>query len=225
MKKLTLFLLFTVLAPIACLDAVYAESNLTQARDIVEQTLAGNTTGQDTVKLSFIILDKKGNAQMERAAHFAFYTGEMFRAKIVSSQSGTLQLSNIGPTGKVTQFRPIPVQAGATAYYPPETSSVLQFADSTGNETLRVTFTPNNISTQTTPAPVSLPAPIVGSQDTSTAPPALTRPSEFFSGVQGKAYFHAKDIKEIVIETADNTILTRPTGTGILQFDVFIQHQ
>lgn len=274
------------------------------AKDIIERTLGGQNTGNSAIKLSFLILNKDGSTQMERAAHYPFYSGEMMRVKILSAQSGTLQLTNINATGKVTPMRTIPVQAGTPAYYPPENNAVLEFANAAGSEILRVTFTPQtsissnsnwnngnpsaygqpNLSQSYVPSlgnamqtsgqimtgqvspgaayvPPSQPADTVGNGSVnggaqgqggaypvqgnvgysgnpvgmSPVPPASghqgmasgmpSRPSEFFTGVQGKAYAYAKDIRETVLETPNATYLVRPVETGAIQFDVTIQHR
>ncbi len=273
-------------------------------KDIIERTLGGQNTGNSAIKLSFLILNKDGSTQMERAAHYPFYSGEMMRVKILSAQSGTLQLTNINATGKVTPMRTIPVQAGTPAYYPPENNAVLEFANAAGSEILRVVFTPqasmssngnwNNGNPtaygQPNPSPSYAPLPgnamqpsgqVMTGQGSSGAayipptqpvesvgngnvsggaqgqggaypvqgnygipgnpggvnpvPPASgqqgmasgmpSRPSEYFTGVQGKAYAYAKDIRETVLETPNATYLTRPTETGAIQFEVTIQHR
>jgi hypothetical protein len=54
---------------------------------------------------------------------------------------------------------------------------------------------------------------------------APTRASDFFGDVSGKAYVYSKDIREVVLETNQSTMLTRPSGTGSLQFDVKVTHR
>jgi hypothetical protein len=239
--------------------------NAVIVKDIIESTLSGAPTGQDAVKLSFVLVNKDGSPQMERAAHFPFYTGERFKAKLISSQNGALQLTNISPAGKVTPFRVISVQAGVPAYYPPEATNVLEFANIVGDETLRVTFTPaggpaanavqtpfasasgqvavNPAASYVTPAnagangmgaATSTGAPgsntmvsqagVVSGVTSSVGTPP-TRASDYFGDVSGKAYVYAKDIREVVLETTQSTMLTRPSGSGSLQFDVKVMHR
>lgn len=273
-------------------------------KDIIERTLGGQNTGNSAIKLSFLILNKDGSTQMERAAHYPFYSGELMRVKILSAQSGSLQLTNINATGKVSPMRTIPVQAGIPAYYPPENNAVLEFANATGSEILRVAFTPqasmaaNGNWSNGSPSAYGQPNPSSsyvsspdnamqtsgqvmagqGSPGTAYIPPSQSvestgggnynagvqgqgasypvqgsvgypsnsggvtpvapvssqqgavpsmpsRPSEFFTGVQGKAYAYAKDIRETVLETPNATYLMRPAETGAIQFDVTIQHR
>lgn len=218
-----------------------ADDHFEQAKDIVERTLGGQVTGNDAVKLSFVVLNRDGSTQMERAAHFPFYSGELIRVKVVSSQNGTLQLTNISPSGKITPFRTIQVQAGLAAYYPPEPGGVLEFTNSVGTEILRVNFTPTQPMAANPPAQPGAPAgqpqfppSYGGSPQNSGPPPAIpatpssatpSRASEFFSGVQGKSYLYAKDIRETVLEVPQATYLTRPSGSGPLQYEVSIQHR
>ncbi|TBO31277.1 hypothetical protein EYS42_08505 [Aquabacterium lacunae] len=214
--------------------------NAIKVKDMVERTLSGAPTGQDAVKLSFVLVNKDGTLQMERAAHFPFYTGERFKAKLLSSRNGTLQLTNINPAGKATPFRVIAVQAGVPAYYPPEATNVLEFANLTGEETLRVTFTPDQVvntqvqsaATSTGTDPVSLyglatsPADApVGQPATHAGMPQPTRASDYFANVSGKAYTYSKDMREVVLESPQSTLLVRPSGTGNLQFDVKVMHR
>jgi hypothetical protein len=247
-KKLTLLLLLS-----STLSVNAADVDVAQTKDIIERSLAGQSTGQDAIRLSFLILNRDGSTQMERAAHFPFYTGEIMRVKVVSGQTGSLQLTNINASGKATPFRTISVQAGVPAYYPPEPGAVLEFANTTGNEVIRVNFIPaaslaplpstnnappNNGGVVVAAPPVApyngggggtpvinvTPQPLYAQQPpvVSTLP---SRPSEFFSDVQGKAYSYSKDIRELVLETPQATYLTRPSGTGGLSFDVTIQHR
>lgn len=128
-----------------CSPPVVAQAlDVSAAKDIIERTLSGQNTGNEAIKLSFLVLNKDGSTQMERAAHHPFYSGELMRVKILTGQNGTLQLTNINSFGKATPMRPTPVQAGVPAYYPPENNAVLEFANAIGNETLRVSFTPQS---------------------------------------------------------------------------------
>lgn len=215
---------------------VTADEHFEQAKDIVERTLGGQVTGNDAVKLSFVVLNRDGSTQMERAAHFPFYSGELIRVKVVSSQNGALQLTNISPSGKITPFRTIQVQAGLATYYPPETGGVLEFTNNIGTEILRVSLTPTQAmpvaqpSAPATAGQLQYPTNYGGSPQNSAPPPGSSsatpsRASEFFSGVQGKSYTYAKDIRETVLEMQQGTYLTRPSGSGPLQYEVSIQHR
>lgn len=194
---------------------------------------AGPKAGQDVVKLSFVMLNRDGTPQMERAAHFPFFTGELFRLKLLASQSGSLQISTVSPAGKATPLRPIRAQAGVEAFYPENPKGALEFFGATGNETLKVSFTPDAATPAPNP-PSSPPMVQPVSSAVESNPPtnqptdsaaAPTKPSDFFSEVQGKAYAYSKDIRETVIETPQATYLARPPNSGPLTFEIVIQHQ
>jgi len=185
-----------------------------------------------------LMLNKDGSPQFERAAHLPFYTGEIFILKIRSSTPGTLRLTNISPSNKVTSFTPMPIRANVDTYYPDNPNNVLEFSVDSGEETLLVEIIPDAASSTETTAAISAtpardaPAQLFSRQQTTVVASASAAPegsapaqaSAYFSDVQGKAYPYAKDVRETVLETQDATYLTRPAGSGNLVFEVKIQH-
>lgn len=136
-------------------------------------------------------------------------------------QGNTLEFANV--TGQEilrVVFNPTPGTMPAIPVQPQQPNTV--------NPTFPVQL-PTPVSPVATDNPLAALFPVSPQTDSPILLPGMTagmsQASNFFSGVTGKAYVNPKDIREVVVQSSDATYITRPSGTGAIQFDVTIQHR
>lgn len=240
--------LAVALAMLAPWGAAAQQVDYRAARSLVQETLAGKNTGQQAMEVGVLVYGPQGGMPIQRAAHLAFFTGERFKLKILSSRAGTLQVVNIEPTGRENRLTPMPVAAGSETLYPAEPNKFLEFDATAGDELLRLTLLPSG---QALPAAPSMPAPasaqapagddfggllalLEGTGGSASAPPAAPpsaasgRPGAdaLFDNVEGKAYVAAgKGIHEVVLEAPSATQVVQPISGAGLVYDLKLKHR